>query len=163
MISPDEIKKVKEAVEELLAKMTINDFAVEVKLSSAEKFESHIVGDVVDVNIANVSEPQFLIGKNGETLSELEHLLRIIVHKKLSKPLYLSVDVNEYKKKKVEYLKSLARDLADEVSLTKENKILPPMPAYQRRIIHVELASRSDIITESQGQGFERCVAISPR
>mgnify|MGYP001604118674 CR=1 FL=1 len=67
---------------------------------------------------------------------------------------------NLFKKKKIEHLKSLAQNIANEVSLTKEKKILFPMPAYQRRIIHMELAKRQDVVTESEGDGDNRCIII---
>jgi spoIIIJ-associated protein len=52
--------------------------------------------------------------------------------------------------------------VADQVVYSKEKKVLSPMPSYERRIIHAELSGRSDIVTESQGEGFERCIVISP-
>ena len=73
------------------------------------------------------------------------------------------MDINDYKKKKVEYLKNLADCIANEVILTKEKKVLAPMPAYERRIIHAQLSARQDIKTESQGEGIDRCVVIEPR
>ncbi|PJA84129.1 MAG: hypothetical protein CO145_02195, partial [Candidatus Nealsonbacteria bacterium CG_4_9_14_3_um_filter_37_13] len=69
---------------------------------------------------------------------------------------------NGYKKKKLDYLKELARSLADEVALTKKEKNLPPMAAYERRIIHLELAGRSDVTTESIGEEPERRVVVRP-
>jgi len=56
----------------------------------------------------------------------------------------------------------LARSLADEVAITKKEKILSSMPAYERRIIHLELAGRSDVTTESIGQEPERRIVIRP-
>ena len=75
---------------------------------------------------------------------------------------YIDLDIQNYKKKKAEYLKELARSLADEVSLTKKEKNLDPMPAYERRIIHLELAERKDISTESIGEEPERKIVIRP-
>jgi len=89
--------------------------------------------------------------------------LRMILNKSLQKVFYLNLDINDYKKKKVEYLKFLAKDSADEVSFSKEEKVLLPMSSYERRIIHTELSQRSDIITESQGDGFDRHVVIKPK
>ena len=58
----------------------------------------------------------------------------------------------------------MAISAADDVALTKKEKQLPPMTAYERRIIHLELASaRPDVVTESIGQEPERRVAIKPR
>ena len=57
----------------------------------------------------------------------------------------------------------MARSAADEVAITKKEKTLAPMPAYERRIIHLEIINnRSDVITESLGEGAERKVTIKP-
>ncbi len=170
MINEDEIKIIKNTVEEFLQKMTITDFSIELKLSENVQGRPldmenslNVEGrDIIDLDI-ELKEPQILIGSEGQTLFELQRLLRIILNKKLGKFFYLKLDINNYKKKKIEYLKNLAKDIADEVSLTKEKKILSPMPAYQRRIIHMELAQRQDIITESRGDGENRYIVVKPR
>ena len=172
----EDIKKIKETTEEFLQKMTVADFNLELKTSSVENretstggaFMSFITGaksewqDIVDLNI-KLKEPQILIGSGGQTLFELERILKIVLTKKLGKFFYLKLDINDYKKKKIEYLKDLAKSIADEVAITKENKILPPMPSYQRRIIHTELSERKDIITESEGDGEDRHIIIRPK
>jgi len=86
-----------------------------------------------------------------------------VLNKKLQKNFYLKLDINNYREKKIEYLKSFARDIANEVVFTKEKKVLSPMPAYQRRIIHTELAQRQDVATQSQGDGQDRHLVISPK
>ena len=87
-------------------------------------------------------------------------LLKTILNKKLKNVFYFNLDINDYKKQKLEYLKNMAKNLADQVVLTKEEKILLPMSSYERRIIHAELAQRTDVITESQGEGFDRHIVI---
>lgn len=106
--------------------------------------------------------PQILIGEEGQTLSEIQHLLKSILKRKIKENFYIDLDVNDYKKKKIEYLKESARLAADEVAFSKKEKILSPMPAYERRIIHLELAGRQDVITESVGEEPERKVVIRP-
>ncbi|MDP3991169.1 MAG: R3H domain-containing nucleic acid-binding protein [Candidatus Nealsonbacteria bacterium] len=123
------------------------------------------VGDISDSTIPVVlktEEPQFLIGERGQTLIETQRLLKAILRRKviLTSPFYIDIDVNDYKKKKIEYLKEMARTAADEVILTKEEKELPSMSSYDRRIIHTTLASRTDIATESTGQEPERKIVI---
>jgi len=108
-------------------------------------------------------EPRVLIGKNGRTLNEIQHLLRIILRKKFLENFFLDIDINSYKEKKIEYLKEIAREAADNVSLIKKEKILEPMSAYERRIIHLELAKRLDITTESIGQDPERRIVVRPK
>ncbi len=167
MINSEEIKKIEDATRELLNKITLTDFEVQSKVSYVVEVEKPILEekkelDAVDLDI-KLKEPQILIGSDGQTLFELQRILRIILNKKLKKNFYLKLDINDYAKKKIEYLKSLANDLANEVSFTKKKKILAPMPAYQRRIIHIELAQRPDIITESQGNGADRYIVINPK
>ena len=153
MLNQEDIKKIKETAEEFFEKMTIDVLKLEVNSSGDI--------DVVDLDI-KLEEPQILIGEHGQTLFELQRLLKTVLNKKLQKIFYLNLDINEYKKKKIEYLKDLAKDLADEVALNKEEKVLFPMPAYERRIIHTELSQRKDIITESQGEGQDRHIVIKP-
>jgi spoIIIJ-associated protein len=167
MLDKSEIKKIQEATEEFFQKMTINVLDIEADFSTlkneTESFDDNKkITEIIDIRI-RLDEPQILIGEKGQTLFEIQRLLRTILNKKIQKFFYLNLDINNYKKKKIEYLKDLARDLADQVSLTKEEKVLFPMPAYERRIIHMELSQRTDVATESRGQNQERYVVIKPR
>lgn len=120
------------------------------------------IEDTVSINI-KTQEPQILIGEGGQTLADIQHILKAILRKKITEPFFISIDINEYRKRKEEYLKETARSLADEVSLTKKEKELAPMPAYERRVVHMELANREDVISESTGEGAERRIVIKPR
>lgn len=159
MIDQNDIKKIKETVEEFFQKMTIVLLSIEANKAVVENPE---ISDVVDLNIT-LEEPQILIGEKGQTLFEIQRLLRAILTKKIEKIFYLNLDINGYKQSKIEYLKKTAKEMADEVSLTKEEKELFPMPAYERRVIHAELSQRADITTESQGEGVDRHIVIKPR
>lgn len=168
MITSDDIKNIKEATEEFFQKMTISA-VVEIKTAILEledilkdktdKKEQN--RDVVELSI-KVDDPQILIGERGQTLSETQKILKLFLNKKLGKVFYFNLDINDYKKKKMEYLKGLARDLADEVASNKEPKILLPMSSFERRIIHEELSRRTDIKTESEGEEPYRKVVIKP-
>lgn len=115
----------------------------------------------IPINLT-MAEPQILIGERGQNLIEIQRLLKVILRKQimLEGPFYVDLDINNYKKKKIEYLKETARSTADEVALTRKEKELPSMPPYERRIVHMELASRVDITTESIGQEPERKIVI---
>jgi len=145
------LSKIKDIVREFFEKM---GFEVEIEIRSPQEL-------TIPVDL-KAAEPQILIGKNGETLFEIQHLLKVILKKKIApeKTFYVDLDINNYKKKKVEYLKELARSAADEVSLSRNEKTLPPMSAYERRVVHMELADRTDVATESVGQDPERSVVI---
>ncbi len=107
-------------------------------------------------------EAPILIGEKGETLLGMQSLLRKMLSKQLNQRIFVELDINDYRKKKVKYLQELATAIADEVVLTQIQKALDPMDAWERRIIHVTLSQRSDVETESQGQGQERRVVIFP-
>ena len=114
------------------------------------------------INI-KTAEPQILIGEGGQTLADIQHILKAVLRKKVEESFFISIDINDYKKRKEEYLKETARSMADEVALTKKEKELAPMSSYERRVVHMELASREDVTTESAGEGVERRVVIKPR
>jgi spoIIIJ-associated protein len=151
MFSQNILKEIKKIVDEFFEKTT---FEVEIEfLGQKEK--------TLTIRLKS-DEPQILIGEKGQTLFEIQHLLGAILKRKIKEPFYIDLDINNYKEKKIEYLKELARSVADEVALTKKEKVLSPMPAYERRIIHLELAERKDVTTESVGQEPERKVVIRP-
>lgn len=163
MINQEKIKKIKEIAEEFFKKMTIE---VEIDIERPKE-DSHPAAQneertyTVPINL-KMEEPQLLIGERGQTLLELQHLLRMVFKKRIDAYIFVDLDIQDYKKKKTDYLKELARSLADEVSLTKKEKILSPMPAYERRIIHLELAERKDVVTESIGEEPDRKIVIRP-
>ena len=153
-MTPQEFEKLKTATKEFFEQTGL---ALEVDIKS--QADSTIL-----VNL-KAEEPQFLIGERGQTLSEIQKLLRAVLRKKTETlaSFYIDVDVNDYKKKKAEYLKEVAQTAADEVAITKKEKELPFMSPYERRVIHTELASRPDIATESIGEEPSRRVKIKPR
>ena len=151
MISETQLQEIKKTIKEFFEKTT---FEVEIEFSPQ-------IDLTLPVNL-KMETPQILIGEGGQTLSDIQHLLKAILKRKVAENFYIDLDINDYKKKKNEYLKEIARSVADEVSLTKKEKILSPMSAYERRIIHLELAGRQDISTESIGQEPERRIVIRP-
>ncbi|MFC1789440.1 protein jag [Patescibacteria group bacterium] len=152
MLLQNDLETIKKETKNFFDKMTFN---VEVEIPSPKE-------DTVFINI-KTDEPQILIGEGGQTLNEIQHLLKVILRKKITDSFFIDVDIADYKKKKNAYLKELARSAADEVSLSKKEKTLPLMSAYERRIVHMELADRSDVITESIGEESGRKLVVKPR
>jgi spoIIIJ-associated protein len=150
-MTQDNLEKIKEISKVFFSKMNLG---IEVDVGSPQD-------STINVNL-KLDEPQVLIGERGQTLAEIQHLLRAVLRKQVPAdgPFYINLDINDYKKKKAEYLKEMAKTTADEVALTKKEKNLPPMPAYERRIIHLALASRGDVVTESIGQEPERYIVV---
>lgn len=149
------LEKLREIAEEFFEKM-----GFEVEIVFLEQRD-----ETISLNLGMEEVPPeaaILIGERGQTLFEIQHLLKAILKKKSKENFYLDLDINDYKKKKNVYLRELARTIADEVVLTKQEKELPVMPAAERRIIHLELASRQDITTQSVGQEPNRRIIIRP-
>jgi len=151
MIPQEQLEEIKKTIKEFFEKTTLE---VEIEFLPQRDL-------TLPINL-KTEEPQILIGQGGQTLFEIQHLLKAIIRRKIKENFYIDLDINDYKKKKLDYLKETARSLADEVALTKKEKILPSMSAYERRIIHLELAGRSDVTTESIGSEPERKVVIKP-
>jgi len=108
-----------------------------------------------------MNDAGFLIGANGDNLRELEFLLRAILQKQnYGKKIFL--DINNYRRIREDNLRDLAKEMAHKVMLSKKSFPLPPMNAYERRIIHMELATNPDIATESEGEGPNRHLVIKP-
>lgn len=150
MSNPKEVEKI---VKEFFEKMT---FEAEVKVLSQTE-------STLPIRIKIAEDPQILIGQGGETLAEIQRLLRIMLRKKYKEDFYLDIDINEYKEKKAEYLKEMAKEAADDVALTKREKELAPMSAYERRVVHMFLAEREDVVSESIGEEPERRIIVKPR
>jgi len=152
MISEEQIKEVEAIIREFFDKTS---FELELNILPLED-------KTIPVKI-KVEDPKTLIGQNGQTLADIQHLLKAILSQKITEQFYVDLDVNNYKEKKTTYLKESAREWANDVALSGKEKTLSPMPGFERRIVHLELINRSDVITESAGYGQERCVVIKPR
>lgn len=106
-------------------------------------------------------DSSFMIGRDGETLRSLNHLVQKIVEKghEEERP-SIFVDVNGYQKKRFDNLKNIAHMMAERARYFKSNIEIDPMPAFERRIIHMFLEGNKDIKTESEGYGPSRRVVI---
>jgi len=151
MINEENIEKIKQTINEFFQKTS---FEVGIEVLRPED-------ETVPVKI-KTEEPKILIGQNGQTLAEIQHILKAILRRRIDQPFYIELDINNYKEKKIKYLKETARFLADEAAIDKREKELAPMPAYERRIVHLELQNREDVTTQSIGEGPERRLIIKP-
>ena len=104
-----------------------------------------------------------LIGRRGETLQSLQYLLNLMVSQQIGRQEFFTVDVEGYKRRREDSLNTLARRMADQVKRTGRPVTLEPMPANERRIIHIALAESGSVETSSIGEGDARKVAISPK
>ncbi|MBU2545320.1 hypothetical protein KKC65_02610 [Patescibacteria group bacterium] len=151
MITEEQLQQTRQTIREFFEK---TGFDIEIEILTPDD-------RTIPVNIST-DDPKVLIGQNGQTLADVQHLLKAMLSRRISEQFYIDLDINNYKKKKIAYIKENAREWANEVSLNREDKMLSPMPSYERRVIHMELANRSDVRTESAGQGIDRFIIIRP-
>jgi spoIIIJ-associated protein len=150
----------KEALEEILKRMKLK---AHVELRSdvqQDEDESDIPPIALDVEGEDLG---ILIGRRGETLAALQYILRLIVAHEQKARVPLTVDVEGYKQRRYGSLRELALRLAQKALSTKQSMTLEPMPADERRIVHLALSVNPDVVTQSVGEGELRKVVIMPR
>lgn len=102
-----------------------------------------------------------LIGRRGSTLAALQYTVNHMVSRQLKSKALVSVDVEGYRRRREDNLKGLALRLAEKVKASGRTITLEPMPANERRIVHLALANDSQVASFSLGDGENRKVAIS--
>jgi spoIIIJ-associated protein len=150
----------RDALEKLLdlmglsARVSLSEaFTVVDETGDTESLGLNIEGD--DLGI--------LIGRRGQTMLSLQHILRLIVSSTSEVKMPIVVDVEGYKERRCEGIRNLAFRLADQVAVRKSSFAMEPMSAFERRIVHLALADHPDVITESSGLGEARKVVIIPK
>jgi len=146
-----------ETVEELLNKMQVKA-RVSVRLGEADE-ERGRIPILIDVRGNDLG---ILIGRRAETLNALQYITSLILGKKLGHPVTIVVDVEGYRDRRQSQIRQLARRMADQAVKTGRRQILEPMPANERRIIHMELRDNPKVRTESIGEDPHRKVTIIP-
>ena len=140
-------------IKELLVNMGLE---AEVTMTDGESGEKKITVEGTNAAI--------LIGHHGETLDALQHIATLAANKRVNgeKQDYvkISVDVEGYRAKREETLRSLARRMADRVLKYKKSVMLEPMNPYDRRIIHSEVQNIEGVSTNSIGSDGNRKVVI---
>jgi spoIIIJ-associated protein len=104
-----------------------------------------------------------LIGRQGETLRDLQFVTNLIVSRHTQHWPSLIVDVEHYKSRRQKSLVDLAKRMADSVRASGQPVALEPMPPHERRFVHLALRDDRDVFTESTGQDEQRKVVILPR
>ena len=102
-----------------------------------------------------------LIGHRGETLDAIQHLTNYALNHDNSKRIRISVDAENYRGKREESLRHLARKMAAKVVKYKKNMTLEPMNAYERHVIHATLQDVPNVTTFSTGTEPNRRVVVA--
>ena len=115
---------------------------------------------VLDVNGDDLG---LLIGRRGTTLAALQYMINLMVSRKMSSRVLISLDIEHYRRRREDSLTGLAQRMADRVRKSGRSLTLEPMPAGERRIVHLVLAEDSAVTTGSVGEGDGRKVVIYPQ
>jgi spoIIIJ-associated protein len=105
---------------------------------------------------------QFLVGRDGETLAALQHLLGRMMRAKMrdEAPPRIEVDVAGFRDRQIERLRELARELMEEARQSGEEVTTEPLPASERRIVHLEVAESPGMETVTVGDGYYKRVIV---
>jgi spoIIIJ-associated protein len=153
----DEARVSLETLQELLSKMKIDAEVAAYYVEAADENEEGPL--VLQVSGRDLG---MLIGRRGETLAALQYITRLIVSRDLQRRANLVVDVERYKSRRERRLRSLALRMAKQATQRGRTVTLEPMAAYERRIVHLALRDRTDVYTQSVGEGDDRKVTIVP-
>lgn len=137
-------------LEDLLNKMKI-DYQINSVEFDAGRVRINITG----------KDMGLLIGRKGETLNAVQFILSLIVNRDRPEKVHITLDVEDYRKKKEESLEALALRLSDKVKKTRKNVVMRPMTSQERRIVHTALQSDPQVTTYSLGDEPNRKVVIS--
>lgn len=147
----ENLNKIKDIVSDFFNRADIIDFEIKNIEMSGDK-SLHL-----DVSIADGSP---CIGEQGRNISVFETALRLMIKKQIGEDVFLHLDINNYRSLKEATLRELAKKAAHRARFYKKAVALEAMSAYDRRIIHTELATHPDIKTESTGEGENRKVVV---
>lgn len=158
-LDSEEVEAAAGFLRELLSRMEI-DAEISVR---APETPADGVGRATAVLDVQGEDLGLLIGRRGSTLAALQYLVNVMVTRKLQSRVLMTVDVEHYHRRREETLRNLARRMADRVRHSRRPITLEPMPAGERRIIHLALADDRSVTTGSVGSGDERKVVIRPQ
>jgi spoIIIJ-associated protein len=150
-----EIKTIKEITEKLLKLLDVEgDFSL---LDSKD-------GDKENLEIIlNTKDTGVVIGYHGDTLEGLQLILSLCVARSLGRFVRISIDVGDYKKNRTEFLKTLAQETKARVLAEGREIAVPELKSWERRIVHLLLEKDGEVMSESQGEGRDRVLVVSPK
>ena len=148
---------------------TIADISIDVVRSILSSFDADSCtideydGDdgelILDVSGADLA---VLIGRHGRTLDSLQTLVSLIVSRRLGFRFPVVVDIEGYKARRKDKVKDMAHSAANRAVRQGSSVSLPPMSAYERRLVHLALSDDVRVMTHSEGVDPDRRVVVVP-
>ncbi|MFC1632754.1 protein jag [Patescibacteria group bacterium] len=149
---------INDTIEDVLEKMGFSaEVVVETQPGEADSLTCRI----------EMEDAPLLIGKHGANLMELQYLIRLMTGHRFKQeniedmPRFV-IDINDYRAERWQEIRDMAKEAAELCTTTEDEVELPPLDAYERRIVHVVLGDNSYVETESEGTGPDRRVIVKP-
>jgi spoIIIJ-associated protein len=154
-VDKKEIKIIKQIAEKLLKLLDVEgDFdLLETKNKDEEGVEM----------VINTKDTGVIIGYHGDTLEGLQLVLSLCVARALGRFVRISIDVGDYKKNRTEMLKALVLETKTRVLSEGKEIAIPELKSWERRVVHLLLEGDGEVVSESQGEGRDRVLIVSPR
>ena len=153
--SPEALAAGKVILEQLLAHI---GYAARVDVETGETSRLNVLGEG-----AEREELGALIGRKGERLSALQHLVNLMLSRQMGAWTRVLVDVEDYRGRRERQLREIADRAANRVVETGKMLQLEPMPALERRWVHLALKANPDVSTQSIGEEPNRRIVVLPR
>lgn len=147
----DPFAKAKDYVLTILASLGVNDAEISVEADEED----------VRISINCGDDYGSVIGRRGETLDAIQYLTRLVINRGSEDYKRVSINVGNYREKRENTLRSLARKNAAKVRKYGRNVVLEPMNPYERRIIHTTVQDIEGVTSHSVGSDSDRKVVIT--
>lgn len=151
-------KQLKSVTEQMLELIGI-EAEVTVTKSPADSEEDK----VYEVHIDSEKEKGLLIGTHGATLAAIQSFLGMALKQETGNWVRVAVNIGDWKQKQEDHLAALANQTAQRALQTGQPQRLYNLTPSQRRVVHMVLSENKEIVTESQGEGTERYLVVSPK
>jgi spoIIIJ-associated protein len=153
--TPEALAAGQEILEELMRHL---GFDVRVELATGDTSRLNVTGQGDEKDALGA-----LIGRKGERLSALQHLVNLMLSRRMGGWTRVLVDVEDYRGRRERQLRDLATRAANRVVETGKMLQLEPMPALERRWVHIALRDNADVATQSIGEEPNRRIVVLPR
>jgi len=153
--SPEALDAGRDILEQLMRHL---GFEVRVEVEAGDTSRLNVVGDGEEKEALGA-----LIGRKGERLSALQHLVNLMLSRRMDGWTRVLVDVEDYRGRRERQLRDLALRAAARVVETGKMLQLEPMPALERRWVHIALRENAEVVTQSIGEEPNRRIVVLPR
>ncbi len=155
----NEVKTPQQILTEIVQKV-VSYTKVDCQVEISEEMGGN--GKTLLASISVPGDANLLIGRNGQNLRALEHLVRVLFARQGGQDYTVTIDINDYRRSRTQQAIEVAKAAVSRVRNTQKAEALLPMSAYERRMVHMELAAYPDVETESIGEEPHRRIVIKP-